>query len=94
MSQIKSQKKRNITNEKARQANASQKSTLRTACKKVAKAVEDKNLTEAKELLKAAVALIDHSISTGLQHQNTANRQKAYLMKLVYSLEVSAKAAE
>ena len=38
MSQIKSQKKRNITNEKARQANASQKSTLRTACKKVAKA--------------------------------------------------------
>ena len=60
MSQIKSQKKRNITNEKARQANASQKSTLRTACKKAAKAVEDKNLTEAKELLKAAVALIDH----------------------------------
>lgn len=63
-------------------------------CKKVAKAVEDKNLTEAKELLKAAVALIDHSVSTGLQHQNTANRQKAHLMKLVYSLEVSAKAAE
>ena len=39
-------------------------------------------------------ALIDHSVSTGLQHQNTANRQKAHLMKLVYSLEVSAKAAE
>ncbi len=90
MAQIKSQKKRILTNEKARLANSSARSSIRTACKKVTKAVEAKNLEEAKALLKEAVSLIDSSVSSGLQHQNTANRQKSHLTKLVHSLEVEA----
>lgn len=87
MAQIKSQKKRILTNDKARLANAARRSEMRTASKKVVKAVETKNLEEAKLLLCKAVSLIDHSVSTGLQKQNTANRQKSQLAHLVNSLE-------
>ena len=86
MAQIKSQKKRILTNEKARVANAAAKSTLRTAIKKVRKAVEEKNLELAISNLSAACSLIDKSVSDGLQHINTANRQKASLNKLVDSI--------
>ena len=44
MAQIKSQKKRILTNEKARVRNAAAISALRTATKKVHKAVEAKDL--------------------------------------------------
>lgn len=93
MAQIKSQKKRIITNEKARLANASAKSRLRTASKKVVKAVDEKNLEAAKALLKDAVSLIDASVSSGLQHQNTADRQKSHLAKLVNGLQAEQQQA-
>lgn len=83
MAQIKSQKKRILTNEKARVRNAAAVSALRTATKKVHKAVEAKDLPLAEANLAAAVSLIDKSVSDGRQHQNTANRQKASLMRLV-----------
>ncbi len=86
MAQIKSQKKRIITNEKANKANSSYKSMMRTAMKKVVKAVDEKNLELAKERLSAAVKLIDKSVSKGIQHQNTANRQKTTLYRLVNEL--------
>ena len=54
--------------------------------KKVRKAVEEKNLEVAVALLSKAISLIDKSVSDGLQHQNTANRQKASLSKLVDSI--------
>lgn len=92
MAQIKSQKKRILTNEKARIANASAKSKMRTAMKKVVKSVEEKDLEKAQLSLNAAVALIDSSVSSGLQHQNTANRQKAHLMRLVSGLQVQSAA--
>ena len=82
MAQIKSQKKRILTNEKARVRNAAAISALRTATKKVHKAVEAKDLPLAEANL-AAVSLIDKSVSDGRQHQNTASRQKASLMRLV-----------
>lgn len=87
MANIKSQIKRNLTNEKARQRNASAKSAIRTASKKVRKAVESKDLANAEVLLKEAFRLIDKSVSDGVQHQNTASRQKATLQKLVNSLK-------
>lgn len=92
MAQIKSQKKRILTNEKARLANASARSKMRTAMKKVAKAVEEKNIEKAQLSLNSAVALIDHSVSSGLQHLNTANRQKAHLMRLVAGLKAQTAA--
>ena len=83
MANIKSQIKRIGTNEKARQRNASAKSAIRTAMKKVRMAVEAKDLENAKVLLQKAYSLIDKSVSDGIQHKNTAARQKAELAKLV-----------
>ena len=87
MANIKSQKKRNRTNEIARMRNKAAKSALRTAMKKVRKAVEEKDLAKAEEALKAAFRLIDKSVSDGIQHKNTAARQKSEMQNLVNSLK-------
>ena len=89
MAQIKSQKKRIKTNEKARKANSSYKSMMRTAMKKVVKACAENDLASAKTNLSLATSLIDKSVSKGIQHINTANRQKIALSTMVSSLEAS-----
>ena len=86
MANIKSQIKRIGTNEKAHQRNISAKSAIRTAVKKVKAAVEAKDVKAAEELLNKAFTLIDKSVSDGVQHKNTAARQKAELSRLVNSL--------
>ena len=86
MANIKSQIKRIGTNEKARQRNASKKSAIRTASKKVRLAVEAKDKEKAVALLNDAFRLIDKSVNDGVQHKNTAARQKAELSRLVNSL--------
>ena len=87
MANIKSQIKRNRTNEEARLRNKAAKSAIRTASKKVRVAVEAKNLEEAKKALLRATSLIDKSVSDGVQHKNTASRQKSELQRLVNSLK-------
>lgn len=87
MANIKSQIKRNRTNEKARLRNKAAKSAIRTAVKKVRVAVEAKNLEEAEKALVVAVRLIDKSVSDGIQHKNTASRQKSEIQRLVNSLK-------
>ena len=87
MAQIKSQMKRNLTNEKARQANSSAKSEIRTQAKKVKLAVEAKNLEKAEAELKLAFHLIDKNVSKGIVHLNTAGREKSSLQALVNSLK-------
>ena len=87
MANIKSQIKRIGTNEKARVRNASAKSAVRTSIKKVRLAVEAKDLAKAEEALKAAFRLIDKTVSDGVQHKNTAARQKGELQRLVNSIK-------
>ena len=87
MANIKSQIKRNRTNELARNRNRAAKSAIRTAAKKVRVAVEAKELAKAEELLLEAFRLIDKSVSDGVQHKNTASRQKGELQRLVNSLK-------
>lgn len=87
MANIKSQIKRNKTNEKARQRNKAAKSAIRSASKKVRVAVEAKDLEAAEKALLAATSLIDKSVSDGVQHKNTASRQKSELQRLVNSLK-------
>ena len=87
MANIKSQIKRNKTNEKARQRNKAAKSAIRTASKKVRVAVEANDLEAAEKALLAATSLIDKSVSDGVQHKNTASRQKSELQRLVNSLK-------
>lgn len=83
MANIKSQVKRIKTNEKARLANASFKSSMRTAIKAVESAVKAGNKEEATSLLVIAYSKIDKSVSRGIQHRNTAARQKSRITKLV-----------
>ena len=87
MANIKSQIKRNRTNELARERNKSAKSAIRTAVKKVRLAVEEKDLASAEKLATEAFRLIDKSVSDGIQHQNTAARQKGEVQRLVNSLK-------
>ncbi len=87
MANIKSQIKRNLTNEKARVRNASAKSAVRTAIKKVKLAVEAKDLAKAEELAKEAFRLIDKTVSDGIQAKNTASRQKGEVQRLVNSIK-------
>lgn len=86
MANIKSQKKRIITNEKARRRNSSYKSSMRTAIKAVEKAIAEKDVELAKKLLPLAISKIDASVSKGIQHKNTAARQKSHLMLKVNAL--------
>lgn len=86
MANIKSQIKRAKTNEKSRSANASYKSAMRTAMKKVELAVKEGNKELATSLLPNAFSYIDASVSKDIQHKNTAARQKARLQTLVNSL--------
>ena len=87
MANIKSQIKRIGTNEKAHQRNMSAKSAIRTAIKKVKVAVEAKDVKAAEELIVKAFCLIDKSVSDGIQHKNTAARQKSELSRLVNSIK-------
>ncbi|MBO5578567.1 MAG: 30S ribosomal protein S20 [Bacilli bacterium] len=87
MANIKSQIKRNRTNEIARDRNRAAKSAIRTASKKVRVAVEAKDLATAEAALVNAFRLIDKSVSDGIQQKNTASRQKGELQRLVNSLK-------
>ncbi len=86
MPNIKSQKKRAITNLKANAANKALKSELKTAIKKVLVAVDAKDVETAKTALNEAVSKLDKSVTSGIHHKNYASRQKARLAKAVNSL--------
>ena len=86
MANIKSQIKRNKTNEKARLRNISYKSKLRTAMKQVRLACEAKDLEKATSSLKKAFSIIDRAVVKGIVHHKTAAREKSSLQNLVNSL--------
>jgi len=65
--------------EKHRQRNAAQRSTYRTAIKKVLKAIRTGDKAAATEAYKAAVPIIDRSAGKGLMHGNKAARHKSRL---------------
>lgn len=87
MANIKSQIKRNKTNEKARLRNISYKSKLRTAMKSVKVAVEAKDAEKANAELVKAVSIIDRAVSKGIIHSKTGSREKSSLQNLVNSIK-------
>ncbi len=87
MANIKSQVKRIETNEKARARNSAIKSEVRTAAKKVRLAVSEGKVEEAQKALLVAVSLIDQAVSKGVEHKNTAARQKSHLQVLVNAMK-------
>jgi small subunit ribosomal protein S20 len=77
MANIKSQKKRNRQNEKARQRNKTLMSDLKTSIKKVETAAAAGEPTD--ELYLEAQKRIDVAAQKGLLHANTAARKKSRL---------------
>ncbi len=72
--------------EKHRLRNASQRSAMRTAIKKVNAAIEAGDKTAAEEAFKAAVPAIDRSAGKGLIHANKAARHKSRLNAKIRAL--------
>lgn len=81
MANIKSQKKRVLTNEKAHQRNKAYKSELKTAIKKVHVAVESGDADAAKSAALAASTLLDKAASKGIIHKSQAANRKSGIMK-------------
>jgi small subunit ribosomal protein S20 len=86
MANIKSQKKRALTNAKKNLINSAAKSQLKTAIKKVEKAVEAKDKETAVKAFNEANSLLDKAVTSHLKHKNYVARQKARLAKEVASL--------
>ena len=55
------------------------RSTMRTAIKKVVKAIEEGRKEEATSAYKAAVPVIDSMVNKGLAHRNKIARHKSRL---------------
>ena len=86
MANIKSQKKRNLTNEKARLRNNTYKSELRTLIRKVNDAVGASDKGAAESTLRTASRKLDKAVSKGVLHKNTAANKKSGLAKKVSQL--------
>ena len=85
MANIKSQKKRILTAEKARQRNKAVRSELKTAIKAVRTAVEAGQLEDAQVAANKASRLLDKAASKGIVHKNQAAQRKSGVQKLVSS---------
>ncbi|MDA8435865.1 MAG: 30S ribosomal protein S20 [Actinomycetales bacterium] len=82
MANIKSQIKRNRTNEAARLRNKSVKSALKTAVRKFREAAAAGDAAAAAELAKTAGRQLDKAASKGVIHKNqAANRKSAMAAK-------------
>ncbi|WP_298136375.1 30S ribosomal protein S20 [Acidiferrobacter sp.] len=72
-------KKRARQAEIHRQRNVAFRSQVRSAIKKVLKAVHDKDIAAGHMALREASSVIDRGISRGIMHRNTAARYKSRL---------------
>lgn len=79
MANIKSQKKRILTNERRRQRNQSVRSALRTAVRGFREAVDAGEKDKAAELLAATNQKLDKAASKGVIHKNQAANKKSAL---------------
>ena len=77
MANIKSQIKRNRTNEQARLRNKAVKSSLKTAVRRFREAADAGKADEAKELARAATRALDQAASKGVIHANQAANRKS-----------------
>ncbi len=78
--------KRARQNDKCRDRNRLHKTAMRTAIKKVRKAIEDGDKGEATRLLNLAVTKIQRTASRGAIHRNKAARTVSRLMRAVAGL--------
>lgn len=86
MANIKSQKKRALTNAKAQLKNTAEKTEVKSAIKGVLKAVEANDAEAAKTAYNKANSALDKAVSDGIKKRNYASRQKSRLAKAVNSI--------
>ncbi|NLT29854.1 MAG: 30S ribosomal protein S20 [Propionibacterium sp.] len=86
MANIKSQIKRNKTNEKARLRNKAVKSALRTHARRFNEAVEAGETEKAQELARTATRALDRAVSKGVIHRNQAANRKSTIAAKAASL--------
>lgn len=81
MANIKSQKKRILTNEKSRLANQAVRSRLRTSARRFREALASGDRVAAEAALLAACKAYDKAASAGVVHRNNAANHKSRLWK-------------
>ncbi|MFC0315982.1 30S ribosomal protein S20 [Gordonia phosphorivorans] len=86
MANIKSQIKRNKTNEAARQRNQSVRSALRTSIRNFRETVAGGNKDEAAAMLAATSRQLDKAASKGIIHKNQAANKKSAMSVAVNKL--------
>jgi small subunit ribosomal protein S20 len=82
---IKSQIKRNRTNERRRLRNKAVKSELKTAVRRFREAAEGGDAAAATTALRSATKLLDKAASKGVIHKNQAANRKSAMAKRVSS---------
>jgi len=83
---IKSQIKRNKTNEKAQARNKAVKSELKTLVRNTREAIAKGDKTAAEATLRVASKKLDKAVSKGVVHENQAANRKSSLAKQVAAL--------
>jgi small subunit ribosomal protein S20 len=86
LANIKSQKKRILTNEKARLRNKAVKSSLKTAVRKFNTAAAAGDADQATTLARDAARKLDKAASKGVIHKNQAANRKSAIAKRTASL--------
>lgn len=77
MANIKSQKKRNLTNEKARLRNQAIRSAVRTEIRKFRATVAEGDKAAAETQLRVASRALDKAVTKGVFHRNNAANKKS-----------------
>jgi small subunit ribosomal protein S20 len=88
MANIKSQKKRILTNAKAQERNKAVRSELKTRVKTALKSAGSEDGTEA---LRLAIKRLDKAATKGVIHKNQAANRKSKLMKRFAAASASTK---
>ena len=86
MANIKSQKKRILTNAKATERNRAVKSELRTVIRNTRTAITAGDKSAAEQSLQIATKKLDKAVSKGVIHENQAANRKSKLAKRVAAL--------
>ncbi|MFK4789592.1 30S ribosomal protein S20 [Microbacterium sp. ZW T5_56] len=86
MANIKSQIKRNKTNEKARERNKAVKTQLKNAVRRTREAIAAGDKVAAEAALKNASKKLDKAVGKGVIHENQAANRKSSIAKQVAAL--------
>lgn len=87
LANIKSQKKRILTNEKARLRNKAVRSEYRSAVRAVREDIAAGDAEKAAASLQVASRKLDKAVSKGVLHKNNAANRKSSLAKQVNALD-------